>query len=260
VSGYSAGLLWRLMRAQWLDRYAGTWAGAAWSLLWPLGQMAVFWLVFSEWMAPRVEGALARLGRGGYAMYLLCGLVFWWWWSNGLQRATAAIADGAALARKTPIALWWLVAAAVGAEGLAALPALVVLLVGMAAHGLATATWLGLLPLVLLVVWLLFWAGLVLALLAVFVPDVREGLALATSLWFWLTPVVYLAEAARAPLAHLLSWNPAAWVVQAAHDLVVWGRWPDAQVWAKLAAAGAIVALLGFGLWRRAHRAVRDAL
>jgi lipopolysaccharide transport system permease protein len=253
-------LLRRLVRAQWLDRYAGTWAGALWGVVLPVGQMAVFWLVFSEWMAPRLGALQAQLGKGGYAVYLLTGLIFWWWWSNGLMRAAGAIADGAGLAKKTPIRLWWLVAAAVVAEGLSAGLALLALLMGLLVLGYAHVSWLGLLPLVAAALWVIFWVGLLLAVVSVFVPDVREVLGLVLNLWFWLTPIVYLPEGAPALLHGVLALNPAAWLVTAAHDLVVWGRWPEVAVVAKLIGLAVVSAAVAYWVWRRAHAAVRDVL
>lgn len=256
----SRAVLWRLVRAQWLDRYAGTWAGAVWGGVLPLAQMGVFWLVFSEWMAPRLGALEGVLGRGGYAVYLLTGLIFWWWWGNGLQRAAGAIADGAGLAKKTPIRLWWLVAAGVVAEGLSAGLALAVLLVGLAAVGYVGVSWLVVPVLAAVMVWVLFWLGLLLAVVTVFVPDVREVLGLVLGLWFWLTPVVYLPEGAPEVLRWALAVNPAAWVVEVAHAAVVWGRWPDWQLVAKLGVFAAVVAAGSWWVWRRAHGAVRDVL
>jgi lipopolysaccharide transport system permease protein len=80
-----------------------------------------------------------------------------------------------------------------------------------------------------------------LATLGVVIRDVQHVLAMATTLWFYLTPVFYDRSRMGATESRYLSWNPMTVLVEAHRAVVLHGRPPD---WAALSA----VAVAAFGV------------
>ena len=69
-------------------RYKRSTIGLAWSMLNPLLQFAVFYLVF-RFILP--------VGRENYGLFLFIGLLAWGWFQNSLQIGCSAIVDHASL-------------------------------------------------------------------------------------------------------------------------------------------------------------------
>jgi lipopolysaccharide transport system permease protein len=55
-----------------------------------------------------------------------------------------------------------------------------------------TWAWLGLIPVILIQSILIYAIGLILAVLVIFVRDVKEFTNVLIQIWFWLTPIVYV--------------------------------------------------------------------
>src|SRR5262245_51580428 len=72
-------------------RYKRSALGLAWSMLNPLLQFAVFYLVF-RFILP--------VGRQNYGLFLFIGLLAWSWFQNSLQIGCSAIVDHASLVRQ----------------------------------------------------------------------------------------------------------------------------------------------------------------
>ena len=72
-------------------RYKRSTIGLAWSMLNPLLQFAVFYLVF-RFILP--------VGRENYGLFLFIGLLAWGWFQNSLQIGCSAIVDHASLVRQ----------------------------------------------------------------------------------------------------------------------------------------------------------------
>ena len=63
--------------------------------------------------------------------------------------------------------------------------------------------------------------GLLLSPMALLYTDISQGLPLVTTMWFFLTPVIYPASTAR--LAWLTSWNPVAPLLVTAREMLTTG-------------------------------------
>jgi lipopolysaccharide transport system permease protein len=123
-----------------------------------------------------------------------------------------------------------------------------------------TWAWLAVLPMVVLLELLGFGIGLTLGSLNVFFRDIGQALGIALQMWMWLTPVVYLKDVLPLEYRRYLIYNPAFPVIDALHEIVLDGAWPEPWHWGLAAAWAAGATLLGYVVLRKLRPEIRDAL
>jgi lipopolysaccharide transport system permease protein len=168
--------------------------------------------------------------------------------------------DSRAVLAKISLPLAWVALAALLAEALAALILLGLVLLVLVALGQLKLSALWLVAAAPGLLLLVYGLGLILAVVTVFLEDMREVVQVALQLGFWLTPVVYLPEVLPAWAQGWLALNPAAWAVEAFHAALVFGQAPKLSWLVGLWGVGALALGLGGWLMRRTEKAVRDLL
>jgi lipopolysaccharide transport system permease protein len=250
--------VWLLSRQDLVDRHRENALGAAWLLLQPLAFIVLFSTVFARFMR-------ARLGADTdpylYTVYLIGGVLMWNLFANVLGRLTPVYGEKAHLIRKISVDLWTMPLYVVVAEWVVyaitmAFFAVFLLLIG---HPIGAQWWL--LPLVaLLLSALAYGIGIMLAALNVFLPDIRNVLAILLQFGFWLTPVVYLAGILPPWAAHAVHLSPIFWAVDAVHGIVVWNQWPPLKEMLALCAAAAMALAAARWLLKRLEPEMRNML
>src|SRR4030042_1570980 len=122
-------LVWELARRDFKARYAGSALGAAWAVLEPLVQFALYLTVFSYFLGMRLEG---RPGVGLFGVYLISGLVPFLAFQESVMRATGLARERAQLVRHVNVPLEVVLAGALTAV-LARHGVALLLVVGVAA-------------------------------------------------------------------------------------------------------------------------------
>jgi lipopolysaccharide transport system permease protein len=235
-----------LVRRELSARYRGGALGFLWSLVNPLLLLLVYATVFRFVFAPRADVR-------PYALFLFGGVLTWSFVSASLSDAVETFRSNGPLLRKTTVAPEVFPAAAVGARLahlLLALPVLAAAIAYGAARGsVRPGPVLLEFPLVLLLLALtVFGAALAVSALSVHFGDVRDIVGNLLTLAFFLTPVLYPAEAVPEPYRLLLYANPFSSFFNGVHDTLFTFRpvaatdWVAMGAWtvAALAAGGAI--------------------
>lgn len=245
-------------RQSLLDPHRGSAFGFAWLLLLPLVQILIYTLVFSRFMGARLGGVASPFA---YSLYLVPGLLLWAAFANTVNGMASVYATRAQIIRKIPVDLVRMPAYLPLVEAcLWALAMALFTLFCLAVGHAPTPAWL-LLPLLCATTLLLaYGAGLVLAALAQFAPDVRQIANVALQLLFWMTPVVYLAEILPPWLAGLMQFHPVYWSIAAAQQIVLHGTLPPWQPVALQLAAGLLLLAAGGALVRLLEKDIRDLL
>src|SRR5581483_7648152 len=88
---YMRDLLWQLVGRDFKLRYKRSAFGVGWSLLVPLAQLAVFYLVFNQ---------LVPLSIPHYTSFLFTGLLPWTWFHSSLTIGAATIVENRELVRQ----------------------------------------------------------------------------------------------------------------------------------------------------------------
>ena len=191
-------LLVHLTRTDVKVKYKNSVLGLLWSMVSPLMQLGIFWLVFVF---------ILKNGYPHFVVFLFAGLIAWNFFSGALNTSTGIIVDRAGIVKKVAFPREILALSTVGAQifyfSMQAMAMIIILVVLQ-----ATPDW-GIL-------WLLIPAmaallvsasgfSVLLSALNVKLRDMRHLIEVAMQLWFWLTPIVYPYEK-LAPHLRSLSW------------------------------------------------------
>jgi lipopolysaccharide transport system permease protein len=226
------------------------------SLVQPLAQTGLFWLLLSGILRLRFENT-----RGGYPVFLLAGLLAWGFLSNVVAGAATCLSSNAGLVRRVALPREAIVYAN-AADALVQAGVVIVVLVMAVAFSPGSAPpasallWLP--PLIAVLI--LFSLGLALlsAVTSVLLPSTALGLPIILQAWFYATPIVYPPTKAPSWLGATFVWNPAAVLVAAFRGVLLEGVGPDPA--ALLYASGVAVATFLAGRWvfRRFDRLLPD--
>jgi lipopolysaccharide transport system permease protein len=249
-------LLKNLVLRDLKHRYVGSFGGFLWSVVQPVVQLLTYWFAFSVVFdgKPGVDTAGVSI-----PVFLFCGILPWFLFTDTVIRSCSVITDNAQLITKTiipaeilPIAITLsnLVNHAIG---------LSVLLVVLAVFETIPLSALGIflyLPILVLFAQGLGW---IVAGLQVFVRDTVQVLQIVVSIWFWLTPVMYLPERLK-NYEGIAMLSPMAVVVTGYRNSLLGQGQPDAATVALAAAISISVFLLGGLIFRQTKPAFADVL
>jgi homopolymeric O-antigen transport system permease protein len=246
-----------LVRREIRGRYVTSVIGLSWAVIQPLALLVLYTFVFSQVLN-------VRFGAGRhpseFAVYLFCGMLPWLAFADGLTRASAVLIEERPLITKVVFPSEVLpVSAVVSALVMESVGLAVLLIVQALSGGLGWT--LGVLPLVIALQFLLtLGLGWCLASVTVFLRDVRQLLALALTLWMFLTPIVYPEELVPPRFAWLLTVNPMRAVVLAYRTVVLEQRLPPRSALLTLAATAIIAFVAGHWLFERSKQYFADIL
>lgn len=257
----SMPLILHLTRQDLIERHTGSLLGATWTFVSPLVNILVFVLVFSSIMGARLEGFGAEIDRFAYSIYLICGMLAWIAFANSLGRITNLFKDQSHLVTKVNVSLLALPLSVLLTES-------VVYVIGMSffigflllVDFPLSLYWLGV-PVVFGLQCLFIYAlGLTLAILSVYLKDIKEVVAVVLQVWFWVTPIVYVMEILPGWVQRGMQLNPVYVLVDAYRSLIMHHRLPDLLPITLFALAA--ICLLGLALWllQRTERDLRDCL
>jgi lipopolysaccharide transport system permease protein len=243
-----------LVRRELVARYRGGALGFLWSFLNPLLLLLVYATIFRFVFAPRAD-------VHPYALFLFGGVLLWGFASAALTDATETFRSNGPLLRKTTVAPEVFPAAAVGARLahlLFALPVLLGAIAVAAMQGSVRVTAAALaFPAVLALLYLcVFGAALAVSALSVHFGDVRDLVGNLLTLAFFLTPVLYPAEAVPERWRWALRLNPFASYFEGLHDTLFRFRPVPGTGWLWM--AGTAAASLAAGGW--IFERLRDSL
>jgi lipopolysaccharide transport system permease protein len=245
-------LIAELARRDLKSRYIGSTLGVAWAVLQPLFLILIFTVVFSFLGRSEFVGAPFS-SRWHYSVYLCAGLLPWIAASEILSRSAGQFLELANLIKKIPFrkaVLLWSMGLASGVTFLiaAALFFMFLLLIGHF-HAGPLACYL-LVAALFLVLAIGLGAGA--ACLTAYLRDVKHIVAVGTQLWFWATPIVWIAgDMIPGWFLKVERFNPVYWYVAPMQNLIVYSRFPAAGDW-FLMVGGALGGVVFGGLVLRA--------
>jgi lipopolysaccharide transport system permease protein len=226
-------------------RYKRSLLGIGWSLLVPLAQLAVLYVVFSK---------LLRLNIPNYTSFLLAGILPWTWFQSSLLASSTTIVENRELVKQVGFPVGVLPTVTVLSQLTHFLLALPILAAFLLADGLRPGLSILALPIVVLVQFVLTVSiAYVVATLQVTFRDTHYLLGIFLFLFFYLTPVFWEGSGLPEPWLSLLHMNPVGSLLAAYRAILMRGEWPEAGPLTTLAVLSTIVLWLGYTVFLRAR-------
>lgn len=243
------GFIFGSVGREFQAKYQNSLLGAAWNIVNPLAMIFIYTVIFSQVMKsrlPNVDHSFA------YGVYLCSGVLIWGLASEIIIRGQNVFIDNSNLLKKINfpklcLPLIIVCSALLNFSIVFALFLGFLLLVGY----FPGLPFIGIFPVVLVVVMFSIGLGVTLGVLNVFFRDVGSFFSVFIQFWFWLTPIVYPASILPEGVQWVVSINPMTGVVAASQSIFVNGNWPD---WLGLLPATVLSILMivvGLRLFRR---------
>lgn len=177
-------LLLLLIRTELKVKYKGSVLGYLWSMLNPALVLAIYYVVFK---------IIAKSGQPNFAIWLFAGLLVWNLFNTAAMAATTVVVGKAGIVKKVAFPRELLALSVVGVSIILFAIQVVVLVIALAAFGIAPDfTYVALIPLAL--VTLIVFTGAVSVFLSavnVYLRDTQHLTEVLLMAWFWATPIVY---------------------------------------------------------------------
>jgi lipopolysaccharide transport system permease protein len=243
------GFILASVRRDFQARYRNSLLGGAWMVLNPLATIAIYTIIFSQLMQPRLPGAG---GAFSYTIHLCTGIITWGLFSEIISRLQNVFLDNANLIKKINFPRLCLPAVTVLG---AVLNFMIVFLlfVGFLFFSGNFPGWplVAFLPVLIVQVAFATGVGVILAVLNVFFRDVAQLTGVALQLWFWVTPIVYPVTILPDAVRNLVALNPMTILVAAYQAVVVNQQWPQWHGLLFVAALAVIFCVIGLRLLSR---------
>jgi ABC-type polysaccharide/polyol phosphate export permease len=230
-----------LFRRELRVRYRGSALGLAWTLIYPIGLMIAYWLLFSL--------LLKTVVIENYPLFVISGLISWTLFQSSIQMASTSLLGQSNLVKQVrfPRQLLPLSVVATNLTTFLAMFAIVVPVCLIVRPETRSTFWAAI-PLIVLLVALASGLSIVAAGTTVIFRDVEHLLATVLVPWFILTPIFYTFDLVPGLTEHptvanvLYYGNPMAPMVEAIRDPIFFGELP-ATGDAVYLAVSALVAL-----------------
>jgi lipopolysaccharide transport system permease protein len=251
-------LIGQLVRRDILARYRGSWLGVLWSLIVPVGMLAVYTLVLSGFMQVRWPGTV---GTADFALVLFVGLIVFGFFAEVLGRAPGLVVGNPNYVKKVVFPLEVL-------SWVAVLSALFNALIGWVVWMAFALAWYGHLhwtilffPVVLAsTIPLALGLGWAIGSLSVFIRDRPPLIGVATQALLFLSPVFYASESVPHGLRVIVAANPLTRVIEQARATMVFGQAPDWGAVAVQLGVSLAIGYAGFAWFQATRDAFADVL
>ncbi len=230
-----------IARSELKARHLDTWFGQLWTVLNPLLLGGVYFLLV---------GVIFSSGKGfGFLVNLLAGLFAFYFTRNAVGSGASSVVSGGSLVTSSTLPRLILPLSSTLLSVMLYLPTL---LVYALFHGAAMATgsdltvgpWLLLVPVVIALQSLMnFGLAMIFATANVYFRDTSAFLPYMLRIWLYVSPVLYRPSDLPANVPNVIHWiiwaNPLTPPLEAWHQILSDGRWPDPLL---------LLASLGWGL------------
>ncbi len=255
-----AHLIWQLTKRDALGRYQGSHLGAAWTVLNPLGLLAVESVVFGLIFKARFTHD-PREGPMDYALALFAALMVFNVFAETFTRSPSLIVTQPNYVTRVVFPLEILsitiVLSALVNMCISLVPLLIGLLVLRGHVAWTMLVWPVLLPPVFCFCLGLSW---LMSAVGVFFRDLNASIIVLLNIVMYGSAIFYSVEKVPPTMLPFVKYNPLAAFVQESRDLAVWGVLPDWHVYGWVCAVSVAMLLVGYTVFARLRSGFADVL
>jgi len=258
MSNINASFIIEITKRDFAERFAGSVLGSLWAIIWPIVNLFIYIVIFGKMMGARLPGTSEM---NAYGIYLAAGLIPWTAFSSTINRSVSVFIDKKHIITKVNTSLPSLLIHICLSETITYLISMTVFFAILALQGHDFHKGLMLLPFLYYLQQLLAMSlGLFAAVLNVFIRDVREITGVILQLWFWFTPIVYVADILPGFVHNLIAYNPTYILIQSYQRIFVFNDYPPFHALVLLTVLTHVLLLFSFVLFRALERDIRDFL
>ena len=208
-------------------KYVGTGLGQFWYILSPVITIFIYTVIFSDFMKMKLNVVDSSYA---YSIYIVPGLLAWLSFSKILSLMTNAIAAKANLIKKINVPMYvFFLSIFITEFALFLLSISLGILFLLSINYTVNATFLWMLPIMLLQTLFAFALGVIIALFVPFFKDLKEAVPIFIQLWFWATPIIYLKEMIANKYPFILTYNPFYHYVHLYQDIFLYAKAPSVK-------------------------------
>ncbi len=198
---YYRDLVLVLLAKELKVRYKNTFLGYAWSVLHPLAFALVFFVLFK---------IVIRIEVKNYTLFLICGLFPWQWFQNSVNASAFFFLGNSSLVKKVKFPRELLVVTGVMNDLLHFMLSIPVIVIFMIFYGKTpSVSWLWEIPPLVIVQFLItYGTSLLVATFNLFFRDLERLTMILTTLWFYVTPVLFPVDMIPEGLKWMVYVNP----------------------------------------------------
>lgn len=251
-------LIIEFVKRDFAEKFAGSVFGRLWSFILPLVNILIYIIIFSGMMGARLSDTG---GRYAYSIYLISAILPWTAFSTTLSRSATVFLDKKHILSKVNIALPSMPLYINISEAVNFFISLIIFYVFLIISGHGFSEYHLMILFIFMLQQLLAYAlGLSLAVLTVFVRDLKEVVGIVLQIWFWFTPIVYVRDILPEFVKKLLVFNPAFILAESFHDIFVFNRLPNINHLLALTTVTFILLYCSYLLYKRLESELRNLL
>jgi lipopolysaccharide transport system permease protein len=246
----------QLFKRDFRARYAGSLLGIFWNVIHPLMMILIYTLIFSQILKMRVSG---MGGVYAYSIYLCSGIIFWNLVTETLSRGSAMFIEHSVMIKKVAFPRIVIpVFIHVSAIATLLITFLIFSIFCYAVGHPVSMYWFMGIPALGLFVLFSFGLSLFIGTLNVYLRDIQQIVGVVLQVWFWFTPIVYVAELIPQRFQSLALLNPLLVYMKLFRGSFYENGAVGTQYWG-LAALYSVLALgLGFWFFVRYQKSIVD--
>lgn len=251
-------LLWELAKRDLWERYSGSSLGAIWSIIYPLVTVFIYLIIFASIMGAKLPGSSNIYS---YGIYLIAGVIPWTAFASTVTRASTVYLDKRNIISKIPVDLNCFPLYIVMSESMIFGITFVIFFGFLFVTGYTFTPLIMIIPFMFVIQQLFAYAlGSILGILVVFVRDFKEAINVVFQFWFWLTPIVYVAEILPEFAKSFMAINPAYWFIGGYQQIMSYQAMPDFGVLVLLVFVTAVLMVCKIKFMRMMERDIRDCI
>jgi lipopolysaccharide transport system permease protein len=252
-------LILQLARRKIAARYRGSLLGGLWAVIHPVMMLGIYTFVFS--FVLRARATLTSGSQGDFALFLFSGMIVYTIFSECVNDAPSLVLSNRGYIKHLlfPVeVLSWVSVVSAMFNFLVGFVILMVFAYVLNGPPPATALFAPLLlvPVVLLTLGLSW----LLSSLGTFLQDLSQGINVATTALFFLSPIFYPVSAIPEPIRRYGFLNPFVFTLETMRGVLFQGAIPDWRMLGALTLVSLLVAWLGYAWFMKTKGAFTDVL
>jgi lipopolysaccharide transport system permease protein len=251
-------LIFEFVKRDFVEKFAGSVLGVFWSFIWPLVNIAIYTIIFSKFMGARLKGVESGFG---YSVYLISAMLPWIAFSSTLSRSSTVFLDRKGVISKINIALPTMPLYIMISESVTFLISMAIFYFFLMIIGQKFSVYHLMLPFIFILQQLLAYAlGLILAVLTVFIRDIKELVGVVLQVWFWFTPIVYVKDILPEWVKKIMVFNPAFTFTDSFQNIILLNTLPAVSHLLVMTAITFVLLACSYFIFTRLESDVKDFL